>query len=194
LGTITYERATTPERARAILEAFLEQKKSRFSRAGVDPEFARPQMRAFLDRASTRGIMEGRAAFELHALCVGERIVATYGAIRHGGSLHAMFNSFDQDREIARCSPGDLLLHRMLEDACLRGIGFFDLGIGEARYKASVCEEIVPLFDCIVPVTPLGYIAGMLAGLRLSAKRRIKRSPRIWSLIQKSRTLAARAG
>jgi CelD/BcsL family acetyltransferase involved in cellulose biosynthesis len=194
LGPITYERATTPERARFVLEAFLEQKKSRFSRAGLDPEFARPQMLAFLDRAATRGITEGRAAFELHALCVGEKIVATYGAIRHGGSLHAMFNSFDQNREIARCSPGDLLLHRMLEDACSRNVTSFDLGIGEARYKASVCEEIIPLFDCIIPMTLAGYAAGMLAGLRLSVKRRIKRSPRIWSLIQKSRTLAARAG
>jgi CelD/BcsL family acetyltransferase involved in cellulose biosynthesis len=194
LGPITYERAASPARAGAILETFLKQKKSRFSRAGLDPEFARPQMRAFLDRASTRGLVEGRAAFELHALCLGERIVATYGAIRHGGSLHAMFNSFDQEREIARCSPGDLLLHRMLEDACARGITSFDLGIGEARYKASVCEEIVPLFDCIMPVTPLGYAAGLLAGFRLTAKRRIKRSPFIWNLIQKSRALAARVG
>jgi CelD/BcsL family acetyltransferase involved in cellulose biosynthesis len=194
LGAIAYERATTPERARAVLEAFLEQKKSRFSRAGLDPEFARPQMRAFLDRAATRGLTEGRAAFELHALCVGEKIVATYGAIRHGASLHAMFNSFDQDREIARCSPGDLLLRRMLEHCCEEGISSFDLGIGEARYKASVCEEVIPLFDCIIPMTLLGYAAGALAGLRLSAKRRIKRSPRIWGFIQKSRTLAARAG
>jgi CelD/BcsL family acetyltransferase involved in cellulose biosynthesis len=194
LGTITYERAATPERAGAILEAFLKQKKSRFSRVGLDPEFARPQMRAFLDRAATRGLTEGRAAFELHALCVDGKIAATYGAIHHRGSLHAMFNSFDQQREIARCSPGDLLLHRMLENACGRGITSFDLGIGEARYKASVCEEIVPLFDCIIPVTPLGYAAGLLAGFRLAAKRRIKRSPFIWSLIQKSRALAARLG
>jgi CelD/BcsL family acetyltransferase involved in cellulose biosynthesis len=105
-----------------------------------------------------------------------------------------MFNSFDQNREIARCSPGDLLLHRMLEDACSRKITSFDLGIGEARYKASVCEEIVPLFDCIIPMTFAGYAAGVLAGLRLSVKRRIKRSPRIWNFIQKSRALAARAG
>ncbi|MBV8850037.1 MAG: GNAT family N-acetyltransferase [Methylobacteriaceae bacterium] len=193
-GQIAYERAATPERAGAILEAFLRQKKSRFSRAGLDPEFARPQMRAFLDRAATRGLMDGRAAFELHALCVGERIVATYGAIRHGSSLHAMFNSFDQEPDIARCSPGDLLLHRMLENARSQGVTSFDLGIGEARYKASVCEETVPLFDCIIPMTPLGYAAGLLAGLRLSAKRRIKRSPRVWGLIQKSRALAARTG
>jgi CelD/BcsL family acetyltransferase involved in cellulose biosynthesis len=191
-GVVAYERATTPQRARAIVEAFLEQKKSRFSRAGLDPEFARPQMRAFLDRAATRGIAEGHAAFELHALSVGERIVATYGAIRHGANLHAMFNSFDQEAEIARCSPGDLLLHRLIEAARSRGVGVFDLGIGEARYKTSVCEEVVPLFDCILPMTPLGRLGGALAGLRLSAKRGIKRSPRIWNLIQKSRALAAR--
>jgi CelD/BcsL family acetyltransferase involved in cellulose biosynthesis len=149
-------------------------------------------MSAFLDRAATRGLSEGRAAIELHALCVGGRIVATYGALRHGAGLHAMFNSFDSDAQIARCSPGDLLLHRMLADAHSRGITGFDLGIGEARYKASVCDTIVPLFDSIIPVTPLGRIGGALAALRLTVKRRVKRSPRIWSLIQKSRALAAR--
>jgi CelD/BcsL family acetyltransferase involved in cellulose biosynthesis len=193
LGAITYERAATAERAHAVLDAFLRQKHTRFSRAGLDPEFARPQMRAFLDRASARGIAEGRAAFELHALSLGRRIIATYGVIRHGPNLHAMFNSFDQDDEIARCSPGDLLLHRLLEDACSRGITSFDLGIGEARYKTSVCNEIVPLFDCILPMTPRGYVAGLLAGLRLSAKRRIKRSPLIWNRIQRTRAMAARA-
>jgi CelD/BcsL family acetyltransferase involved in cellulose biosynthesis len=193
-GEVSYERAANPDRARAILGAFLQQKLSRFSRAGLDPEFARPQMRAFLDRAVTRGLMEGRAAIELHALCVGERIVATYGAIRHGTHLHAMFNSFDQDEAIARCSPGDLLLQHVIDDARVRGLIGFDLGIGEARYKRSVCKDVVPLFDCIVPMTALGRIGGMLAGLRLSAKRRIKRSPAIWGLIQKSRTLAARIG
>jgi CelD/BcsL family acetyltransferase involved in cellulose biosynthesis len=191
-GPVTYECATTSERARAVLEAFLQQKKARFSRAGLDPEFARPQMRAFLDRTATRGLREGRAAFELHALSAGEKIVATYGAIRHGVSLHAMFNSFDQSAEIARCSPGDLLLHRLLDDAPSRGIEAFDLGIGEARYKTSVCDEMIPLFDCIVPMTPLGRLAGLIAGLRLSAKRRIKRSPRMWNLIQKTRSAASR--
>jgi CelD/BcsL family acetyltransferase involved in cellulose biosynthesis len=151
-------------------------------------------MRAFLDRAVTRGLTEGRAAIELHALCVGERIVATYGAIRHGSHLHAMFNSFEQDEAIARCSPGDLLLQHVIDDARGRGISGFDLGIGEARYKSSVCKDVVPLFDCIVPMTALGRIGGMLAALRLSAKRRIKRSPTIWGLVQKSRTLAARIG
>lgn len=193
-GEVTCEHAANPDRARAILDAFLRQKLSRFSRAGLDPEFARPQMRAFLDRAVTRGLTEGRAAIELHALCVGERIVATYGAIRHGSHLHAMFNSFEQDEAIARCSPGDLLLQHVIDDARGRGISGFDLGIGEARYKSSVCKDVVPLFDCIVPMTALGRIGGMLAALRLSAKRRIKRSPTIWGLVQKSRTLAARIG
>jgi CelD/BcsL family acetyltransferase involved in cellulose biosynthesis len=190
-GEIAYERAATPERARVMLDAFLEQKKSRFSRAGLDPEFARPQMRGFLDRAATRGLSEDRAAFELHALSSGGRIIATYGMIRHGASLHAMFNSFDQNAEIARCSPGDLLLHHLLDDARCRGITSFDLGIGEARYKTSVCDEIVPLFDCIVAMTPLGRLAGLLAGVRLSAKRRIKRSPRIWNLVRRTRFVRA---
>ncbi|GAC1331905.1 MAG: hypothetical protein NVSMB26_10820 [Beijerinckiaceae bacterium] len=187
IAPLSYERAATPERARLILDAFLAQKASRFSARGLDPEFARPQMRTFLDRAATRGLAEGRAAFELHALCVGERIVATYGAIRHGASLHVMFNSFDQDPEIAKSSPGDLLLRHILLDACSRGVLRLDLGIGEARYKTSVCDETIPLFDCIIPMTFLGRIGGWLARLRLTLKRHTKRSPQAWNFVQAMR-------
>ena len=34
----------------------------------------------------------------------------------------------------------------------------FDLGIGEARYKATYCDAAVPLFDIVLPLNAKGRI------------------------------------
>lgn len=65
-------------------------------------------MRACLD-----GLTAGNPAIELHALVTGNRIVAVYAGATHRGRFHAMINSFDPAPEIARTSPGDLLMSMM---------------------------------------------------------------------------------
>ena len=102
-----------------------------------------------------------------------------------------MFNSFDGDEEIAKSSPGDLLLMRVIGYCCASGIERFDLGIGEARYKAALCDETMPLFDAFVPMTLGGRAYVACARMRQAAKRRIKRDPKLLRLLNRLR--AARA-
>jgi CelD/BcsL family acetyltransferase involved in cellulose biosynthesis len=94
-----------------------------------------------------------------------------------------MVNSFDGDPEIARCSPGDLLLQSIIESACREGLTGFDLGIGEARYKDSWCNESVAMFDSIMPVSVKGRVYARYESLRLNAKRWIKQSDWAWPLL-----------
>lgn len=167
------------ERAR-VLDAFQAQKTARFRAQGIASQVDAPQMRAFLDAASPpngRGI-------EWHALLVGERIVATYAGGAHAGQWSGMMNSFDADAEIAKSSPGDLLLLRIAADACARGLTHFDLGIGEARYKAMLCDETIALVDCIVPCGLRGALYGLYVRARQDAKRTIKRRPRLLALVR----------
>jgi CelD/BcsL family acetyltransferase involved in cellulose biosynthesis len=100
-----------------------------------------------------------------------------------------MFNSFDADAEIAKASPGDLLLQRIIVKACGDGLRRFDLGIGEARYKTALCDEPIALFDAIVPVSVIGAIVARLVSLRQTAKRAIKANPRLYGLARWARTL-----
>ena len=177
MGPLTYRVALGADARRDVLDAFLAQKTARLRGKGLRSEFEAPEMRAFIE-AAAEGV-------ELHSLAVGERIVAVYGGAAHGGWWSGMFNSFDADEAVARSSPGDLLLMRVIARACERGLHHLDLGIGEARYKETFCDMPIPLFDAMVPVTARGHAYAAFATLRQDVKRRIKRDDRLLALARR---------
>ena len=183
LGTLADRVAGTAAERRAVLDAFLALKVRRLRAKHIRSDFDAPEMRAFIEAASAPGY-DGQG-IELHALTLDERVVAVYGGAAHRGAWSGMFNAFDvEDEAVARCSPGDLLLMRVVARACADGLTHFDLGIGEARYKAALCEPI-PLFDTIVPVSLKGHVLAALLGAARAAKRWIKRRERLLALARR---------
>ena len=142
LGPLTAITNDTPANATAILDAFLSAKIARSEAQAYDADFATPAMRDFLEILSVPH-NDQPAFVEFHALQLGERIVATYAGAAHRNHFSCFVNSFDADPEIAKSSPGDLLLMRLVAAQCDKGRTGFDLGIGEARYKASYCDRIL---------------------------------------------------
>lgn len=186
LGGLRYEHRASGARAREILRALIEQKSARFADMGVDGLFNGAGMRAMVRRLAEA---EGEGAMELHALSVGDRIVATYAGFVRGGRFSAMLNSFDMDETIARSSPGDLLLHALMRDLVARGMTHFDLGAGEARYKNAVCDEVIELCDAVEATTWRGVVAAPFFSAFLRAKRRIKQSPALARYFARARKL-----
>ena len=181
LGELVAEHRASGARAREIVAALIAQKSSRLASKGVDGVFDDPAMRAFLERALDND------AIEIHALSLSGNIIATYIGLAHRGRFSALANSFELDEEIARCSPGDLLLHDLLRDLVSRGFAYFDLGIGEARYKEAVCDETIELFDLILPATWRGALAAPAFRTALAVKRLVKHSPRLTRLLVSAR-------
>ncbi|GJE45223.1 GNAT family N-acetyltransferase [Methylobacterium soli] len=193
VGPVAYRCAATQEESATFLAAFYLQKSARFASLGIRNPYAEAPIRRFLARAAGPGDGSGRPAMELHALVARDsgRVLATFGAAVSEDRFSGMMTAFEADPEIARCSPGDLLLHHLVREQAARGRRGFDLGVGEARYKASICDETIELVTVTIPVTLRGRLQGLaLEGLgRLKA--RIKRSPRLWALAQKARRLRA---
>ena len=187
-GPVVHRVAADGQEGEAILSAYLAQKAVRFAQAGIADPFADPAAQTFLAEAHRAG------ALELHALRMEEgRILATFIGAVDATRFSGMLTSFDPDPALARFSPGDLLLQMLIRDQCLRGRTALDLGVGEARYKASVCDETIALVDAVIPVSLRGraYGAAAEAGARL--KRRIKRDPRLWALVGRVRKALARS-
>ena len=90
---------------------------------------------------------------------------------------------------MSRFSPGDLLLQHLVRDQTARGRQGFDLGVGEARYKASICDETIELVDTVLPVTLRGRAYGLVRLGLTRAKRRIKRDPRLFAAVARLRRL-----
>ncbi len=185
LGAVTAIANDTPDAARVIVDAFLRQKIARAEAQAYDADFATPAMRGFLERLA---VPQGSdAALEFHALACGDKIVATYAGGTHRNHFSCLVNSFDADPEIAKSSPGDLLLMRLIASQCDKGRDGFDLGIGEARYKASYCDVTVPLFDTVFPVGILGQFYGAGVAARLKLKRTIKQNPQLFGRLKRLR-------
>jgi CelD/BcsL family acetyltransferase involved in cellulose biosynthesis len=190
-GPVDLQKAATPEQVHAILDIFCTQKAERMRELGVSNVFAARGTREFIEELATNRPHEGAPVIEIYALSVGDTIVATIGGMVGGSRFCALFNSITSG-PLAHYSPGYHLLCRLIQACCERGLTCFDLGVGDARYKRMFCDEVEPLFDSFVPLTPLGRLAA--AGFRSvhDAKRVIKGSPALWRIVQTLRHIRGR--
>jgi CelD/BcsL family acetyltransferase involved in cellulose biosynthesis len=180
LGPVAHRVAGTPAEIEHILSAFLAQKRDRFRATGIPDPFADAAIQSFLHNACLAGLGVGPPAIELHALTMGERVLATFGAAVDATRCCGMFTSFDPDPEIARSSPGELLMLEVIRHQCAQGRRIFDLGVGEARYKSSLCDEVEELVDVSLPVTARGHLYVAAFGGFLRLKRLVKQTPWLW--------------
>lgn len=188
LGALRASRIATREEAERVLSDFFTQKSERLAEQGLPDVFAEPGVRDFITEAATARLAEGRPAIELYALELDSEILATFGAVTDGRRLSTMFNSMTRG-PLAAKSPGQLLLQTLVRLSCERGIGVFDLGVGEASYKQLFCDEAEPLFDSFIGLTPAGHLAAAASRLAYACKRHIKHNPAIWQAITATRRL-----
>ncbi len=183
LGPVIYGVATTQAEVEAALGAFLQQKSKRFAAMGVPNPFAEPGTVAFLKQIST--VLPTGAPMQFHTLQAGNTVAALFGGLVHGRRFSGMITSFDGDCAIARCSPGDLLLLRMIRTLGASGLTTFDLGIGDAAYKAGYCPQEDKLFNTCLAVSARGAVLGSVLKLVGRAKGRIKASPRLHVVLRR---------
>lgn len=182
VGPIEHRRPASADEVDRTLDAFHAFKAARFAEQGLANPFADPAVGAFLRTACLAGLSEGRPAVELHALVApsDERILAIYAGAVDARRFSAMLTAFDSDPQVSRYSPGDQLLLRLIQDQAARGRSAFDLGVGEAEYKARICDTVIPLAESVLPVTVRGRLLGGVRRAEALARRRIKRTP--WAM------------
>ncbi|HEV7327893.1 MAG TPA: GNAT family N-acetyltransferase [Bosea sp. (in: a-proteobacteria)] len=159
-----------------VLDAFLAQKAARFAQMGVPDPFAAPAIRSFL-REGAAGQPGRPPAIELYSLDLAGRSVATYVGAVQGARFSGMATSFDLGSETARTSPGEILLVELIKRKCRAGFTMFDLGVGEARYKTTICDDSDELVDTFFPLTAKGRAYAGYSQAKRALKRRIKASP-----------------
>jgi CelD/BcsL family acetyltransferase involved in cellulose biosynthesis len=173
MGKLTHITNECQASTQAILSAFFAQKTLRCEQQALDTDFSDPNLQQFYEILSKPSFDRG-PAMELHALACCHRIVAVFGGIRFYDRFSGMIISFDADVEIAKSSPGELLLTRVISAQCGRGVTTFDLGIGEADYKDIYCDTPVPLFDAFLPITVKGRAYSIYESLLRRLRRSIK--------------------
>ncbi|TAJ30163.1 GNAT family N-acetyltransferase [Bosea sp. (in: a-proteobacteria)] len=180
-GPSTVRRALKPAEIEQVVDAFLAQKAERFRLMGIPDPFAPPAIRRFL----IEGALGEQPALEIYSLDLAGRCVSTYIGAVQGGRFSGMATAFDMASETVKTSPGELLLAELIRLKCDEGFTSFDLGVGEARYKTSFCDDHDDLVDSFLPLTAKGRIFVALARARRDIKRRIKASPLALRLAQR---------
>jgi CelD/BcsL family acetyltransferase involved in cellulose biosynthesis len=181
LGQSSQWQALDERQINRVLTVFLQQKAERFAGMGIADPFSVVGMEEFLRQAARRG------AIELHALELDGDIVSCYVGAVLGGHFSGMATSFAAREDLARMSPGEILLIDLIHALCLRGFTMFDLGVGEARYKATICDKTQTLRDSLIPCSPRGWLWCLTMTRADQLKRAIKASPRAMALLGRAR-------
>lgn len=166
-----------------VLAVFYQWKATQFAQMGIRDPFAEPAFRRFLDGATAGD----DPAIRLYWLRAGERPLAILGGARAGSHFSGMFTAYDPAPEIARHSPGEVLIAALIPALSEADYAGFDLGVGEARYKAHYCPARVNLMDIALPVTPGGHAASMVWRLARKTKRAIKQNGALLGFLKKIR-------
>ena len=156
-GLLVLDVVTTEREARLALRTFLDLHEARWrasrheedaSAAGQDA-FARPEVRAFHEQAVAS--LARASALRLYVLRLDGRPIASLYALADATTLYCYGQGFDPD--LARLSPGLLVIGAAIEDAMAIGLRHVDLLRGREPYKrgwaptehATVERRIAPI-------------------------------------------------
>jgi CelD/BcsL family acetyltransferase involved in cellulose biosynthesis len=183
-------RATTPDEARALLDAFFAMKEQRFRSMGIANVFGDPQVRIFFQALFTDALREETPSFVLHGLEVGGKLRAVTGSSLSGRRLICEFGAIAED-DLGHVSPGEFLFFDNIEEACADGFAIYDFSVGDEPYKRQWCDLETQHRDVLVPLTLKGR--ALAFGLHRNARLKafVKNSPAIWRLTKTLRRKAA---
>lgn len=180
-------RAATRHEVERTLSAFFRQKHAWLRGKGLDDGFGQPGLQAFFANLFSSETSGG----ELRYLLAGDRILAVAGLLLRPPHASLMFTSYDATAPQARHSPGSFLLARITEELREKNVRWFDLGLGEARYKEALGANPQPAYALVAPLTFKGAALAVAMKGKHHVKCMVKADPHLLRAVREIRRLAA---
>jgi CelD/BcsL family acetyltransferase involved in cellulose biosynthesis len=130
IAPVTTESAT-PETLDDLLDALYALHAARWQRRGLPGVLDDDVVQRF-HREAARGLLD-TGALRLHAIRLGERIVAVFYGFAHAGTVYYYLSGYDP--ELERLSIGTLIVAHAIEEAVREGATTFDFLRGAEEYK-----------------------------------------------------------
>ncbi len=163
-GAVAFEIMTGDRAAKAVGQ-MLAWKREALDRRGASNPFAfRGSVDFLMDLAR-----DNPETAEVHAITVDGAPVAAALCLQEGDNLILYQTAFD-DR-LRNCSPGALLIRRMIETAAQRGCRSLDFSFGDDSYKTELCSRRISLGRTILPLGVLGRTPALMAQAHLRTRR-----------------------
>lgn len=176
IGEIEFGKVDTEEAVEQALETFFEQKSARLDAMKVDNAFGNDNNCDFIRALARQSVAENSGLLEFYTLKVDSSIVALFAGGRFGESFSGALNSMTIEEPTVNKSPGDIVLHHLIEHLCAQGVTSFDLGLGDSGYKQGWCSR-VDLREITFPITRIGYVIKAIENVELRLKVAILSHP-----------------
>lgn len=180
--SVSFEVTKTPAESLEIFSTFLKQRRDRFREQGIKNPFENENAILFYLDLIRRSQPDQANLLTFYSLTIDGQIRAIFAGVEQRGRFSACLTSFSND-DLSSLSPGEFLLHHLIQDRVETGDHFFDLGIGNARYKRSWCDTIDVLFNTLEPVSAMGHIVAPVLRTANRTKCGIKNSEALWSCV-----------
>lgn len=119
----------------------------------------------------------------VYVLEVGGRTVAATVALTHGGVFNFFIPAFD-DTGIRNCSPGTIMLVKLIELSARAGYSKFDFSLGDESYKAEWCDTRVEMTHQTEALNLRGAVMSLALRTVLRLKRTIKSNDRLFAFLE----------
>jgi CelD/BcsL family acetyltransferase involved in cellulose biosynthesis len=147
-GGVAFQWHTTD---RSVFQQLLEWKSAQYVRTGAESIFRCNWIVKLLDRLRTT---DGpHLSGVLSTLRAGGELVAIHFGMHSDGTLHSWFPSYDSEH--SRCSPGQILLLNLAEQATAHGVRRIDMGKGTEDYKLMLASDTVEVAEGALDRRPL---------------------------------------
>jgi CelD/BcsL family acetyltransferase involved in cellulose biosynthesis len=166
VGPVRLEYQANPR----LLEPLLAWKREQYRKRGVIDVLAAAWTRDLLRQVLNHRTTELSGV--LSALYFGDRLAALHLALRSHDVLHAWFPAYEV--ELARYSPGSLLLLELAKASPALGLRKIDLGKGSELYKTRFMSDATPLAEGFVECRPA---RGLFKAAAWRARNWVRESP-----------------
>ncbi len=178
LGEVRHFLLRGGEDAGRLLDSLRRMRMARFAALGRDDAFADEAVYAFYRDLAESGA--GGLGL-LSALKLDGEVAAVVFGVMRGKRFYMLAMAFRQDNdELAKCSPGLVLVHRTMKALHEEGLEVYDFTIGDERYKHTFGAHREALLEHVRPLTAKGrlFAAGKEARRRARLVRRLLQNGR----------------
>ncbi len=180
-GALSYGWAETRDERLQLVDTFFAQKARQFVAMGVSDIFDVHARAFYRELALLEGDNPGR--LRLGYIKLDDQVLATFcGTICHDRLLISLCSLAEGD--VQRQSPGVLLVRHQIEEACAKGLAWYDFGAGSGAHKEQWSDAVMPLFDSFIAFKPQGLALTLPLATLSRLKRAIKSDARLWPLAQ----------
>jgi CelD/BcsL family acetyltransferase involved in cellulose biosynthesis len=171
----------TDQKAAGISQA-MAWKTAQLDRTGGRNPFGNGQTENIL--VGLAGTPAARDLIRVFALEVNGEQLAITVALAHGDVFNVYITAYDEDK-FSKCSPGTIMLVKLIELAARSGYQKFDLSIGDEPYKYDWCDGLLDMSYQSEAINILGKPFVWYSKLSINLKRFIKERAEIFSVLQR---------